>query len=229
MREVVEPFITAWREYLYRVIVTLVTQARASAAAERRRRNTLNYNDLLQLAAKMLRENGDVRRALQQKHRWLFVDEFQDTDPVQAEIIFLLAGREEGASKVPGARVPKVPVPTLGARCQGARRLARSCRCVPARSSSSAIPSSRSIASVAPTSRSTTRSARDLRKTTNADVVVLTTNFRSVAAAVRLGERGASKRRSRLPRRRNRRRLRRFDRPLSRGNGHDDRPKASAP
>jgi ATP-dependent helicase/nuclease subunit A len=92
--DVVQPFITAWREYLYKVIVTLVTQARATAAAERRRRNTLNYNDLLLLAAKMLRENADVRHALQRKYRWLFVDEFQDTDPVQAEIIFLLAADE---------------------------------------------------------------------------------------------------------------------------------------
>ena len=64
------------------------------AAAERRRLNTLNYGDLLNLTARVLRENADVRRALQQKYRWLFVDEFQDTDPVQAEIMFLLAADE---------------------------------------------------------------------------------------------------------------------------------------
>ncbi len=47
----------------------------------------------------MLRENGDVRRALQQKYRWLFVDEFQDTDPVQAEIMFLLAAHEKPSTR----------------------------------------------------------------------------------------------------------------------------------
>ena len=83
--------------YLYRLSVTLLMEARATAAAERRRRNTLNYNDLLLLAAKVLRENDDVRHALQQKFQWLFVDEFQDTDPVQAEIIFLLAAERGGA------------------------------------------------------------------------------------------------------------------------------------
>lgn len=89
--EIIEPFIQAWRQYIYRLSVELLSRARDYAAAERRRLNTLNYGDLLQLAARVLRENGDVRRALAEKYRWLFVDEFQDTDPVQAEIMFLLA------------------------------------------------------------------------------------------------------------------------------------------
>ncbi len=90
----------AWRQYLYRIVVTLLTEARATAAAARMRRNTLTYNDLLFKSAKLLRERADVRKALQAKHRWLFVDEFQDTDPVQAEIVFLLAAEEPEASAV---------------------------------------------------------------------------------------------------------------------------------
>jgi ATP-dependent helicase/nuclease subunit A len=90
----IEPFLDEWRQYLYRLTVTLLAEARHYATAERRRRNTLNYGDLLQLAAEVLRGNADVRRALQSKCRWLFVDEFQDTDPVQAEIIFLLAASD---------------------------------------------------------------------------------------------------------------------------------------
>ncbi len=46
--------------------------------------------------------NADVRHALQQKYRWIFVDEFQDTDPVQAEIMMLLAA-DEGGGLRPGA------------------------------------------------------------------------------------------------------------------------------
>lgn len=88
---VVKPFLTQWRQYIYRIGIILLTRARAQAANDRRRLNTLNYGDLLQLTARVLRENADVRRALQEKCRWLFVDEFQDTDPVQAEIMFLLA------------------------------------------------------------------------------------------------------------------------------------------
>jgi len=50
-------------------------------AAARRRAVTLNYNDLLQYAAALLRDDPTVRAALQDKYRWLFVDEFQDTEP----------------------------------------------------------------------------------------------------------------------------------------------------
>ena len=89
--ETVEPFLKQWRAYVYRLSVALLTRARTHAAAERRRRNSLNYGDLLILTAKVLRENAQVRAALQRKYRHLFVDEFQDTDPAQAEIVFLLA------------------------------------------------------------------------------------------------------------------------------------------
>jgi ATP-dependent helicase/nuclease subunit A len=93
---VVEPYIAQWRQYVYRLSVTLLSRARAAAAAERRRINSLNYGDLLNLTANVLRENEPVRRALQQKFQYLLVDEFQDTDPVQAEILFWLA--EDGAA-----------------------------------------------------------------------------------------------------------------------------------
>ena len=94
---VVQPYLAQWRQYVYRLAVTLLTRARDVAAAERRRLNSLNYGDLLNLSARVLGENLQVRRALQQKYRHLFVDEFQDTDPVQAEIVFLLAA--EGSSQ----------------------------------------------------------------------------------------------------------------------------------
>jgi ATP-dependent helicase/nuclease subunit A len=80
----------------------VLTQAREHAAAERRRVNSLNYGDLLTLTARVLRENGDVRRAMQRKYRHLFVDEFQDTDPVQAEIVFLLAADESQSTAEQG-------------------------------------------------------------------------------------------------------------------------------
>ena len=96
--DVVIPYLTAWRQFVYGRTVTVLVNARALARQERRRRNTLSFNDLLFITADLLRKNADVRRSLQQKYRWLFVDEFQDTDPVQAEIMFLLGGAEDAAS-----------------------------------------------------------------------------------------------------------------------------------
>ena len=93
-RDVVEPYLSQWRQYVYRLSVSMLTRAREHAVHERRRLNTLNYGDLLNVTARVLRENAHVRRALQQKYSFLFVDEFQDTDPVQAEIVFLLAADE---------------------------------------------------------------------------------------------------------------------------------------
>ncbi len=103
LAETVTPFLDAWRQYVYRLSVTLLMRARSFAADERRRRNSLNYGDLLNLTAKVLRENAQVRHALQQKYRHLFVDEFQDTDPVQAEIVFLLAAQEVPSKSVASA------------------------------------------------------------------------------------------------------------------------------
>jgi ATP-dependent exoDNAse (exonuclease V) beta subunit len=55
------------------------------------RAGALDYEDLLIKARDLLKGNGEVRRKLQQDYQRLFVDEFQDTDPLQAEILLLLS------------------------------------------------------------------------------------------------------------------------------------------
>jgi len=69
----------------------LLTEAREDASKQRRRGALLNFTDLLLSASRLLREDFAVREALQRKYRFLFVDEFQDTDPMQLELLFLLA------------------------------------------------------------------------------------------------------------------------------------------
>ena len=120
----VVPYLTAWRQYIYRLSVTLLTRARDYAADERRRRNSLNYGDLLNLTAKVLRENAHVRHALQQKYRHLFVDEFQDTDPVQAEIVFLLAADESDLGLV-GQGLQTLPTTNASTNSSNAVQFAR--------------------------------------------------------------------------------------------------------
>ncbi len=57
----------------------------------------LDYNDLLIRVRDLLRENRDVRVHLQRSIARIFVDEFQDTDPVQADILLLLAADDPDA------------------------------------------------------------------------------------------------------------------------------------
>ena len=69
--------------------------------AESRRRNLLPFNALLLLTRNMLADYPDVRRRISRGLRLLLVDEFQDTDPLQYELVFFLA---EDASGPPAAR-----------------------------------------------------------------------------------------------------------------------------
>jgi ATP-dependent helicase/nuclease subunit A len=49
------------------------------------------FQDLLIWARDMLRDNAAVRGYFQQRYTHLLIDEFQDTDPIQAEIAFFIA------------------------------------------------------------------------------------------------------------------------------------------
>jgi len=58
----------------------------------KRRAGKLDFMDLLLLARDMIRDHAGVREDLQTRFTHIFVDEFQDTDPLQVEIILLLTG-----------------------------------------------------------------------------------------------------------------------------------------
>ena len=60
---------------------------------EKRRAGQLDFMDLLLHARDLLRHDA-ARAALQQLYERIFVDEFQDTDPLQAEILLLLAAAD---------------------------------------------------------------------------------------------------------------------------------------
>jgi ATP-dependent exoDNAse (exonuclease V) beta subunit len=54
----------------------------------------LDFLDLLIKARDLIRNNASVRHELQRRFSHFFVDEFQDTDPLQAEILLLLAAED---------------------------------------------------------------------------------------------------------------------------------------
>lgn len=89
-----ERFLTQWKAYIYKQVLDLLLPLRAEVLAERIKLGRLTQSDLLRLATRLLREDQEVRAHLAQRFRCLFVDEFQDTDPIQAELMLLLTGEK---------------------------------------------------------------------------------------------------------------------------------------
>ncbi len=59
----------------------------------------LDFLDLLLRTRNLVRDRPDVREELQRRFTHIFVDEFQDTDPLQAEILLLLAAADPAMAR----------------------------------------------------------------------------------------------------------------------------------
>ncbi|MCS6926029.1 MAG: UvrD-helicase domain-containing protein [Candidatus Binatia bacterium] len=68
-------------------------------------RGGLDFTDLLLYTRNLLAHSLEVRRYFQRKFDYLLVDEFQDTDPLQAEIMFFLAEQEARAPQWTAVRL----------------------------------------------------------------------------------------------------------------------------
>ena len=72
--------------------------------ARKQRAGKLDFVDLLIHVRDLVRDQPDVRRYLQNRFTHLFIDEFQDTDPLQSEILMLLAADDPQESDWSRAR-----------------------------------------------------------------------------------------------------------------------------
>ncbi|MEP7215314.1 MAG: UvrD-helicase domain-containing protein [Anaerolineaceae bacterium] len=88
-------------------ILRTLRQFTLDRAADRRERGVLQFNDLLVLAARLLRNHRGVRKTMAGRFSHLLIDEFQDTDPLQLEIATLLAA---GADDVEQLKWDEIPV-----------------------------------------------------------------------------------------------------------------------
>ena len=59
----------------------------------KREHNLMDYDDLLLNLALLLRQNEAVRATLSDRYKYIMVDEYQDTNKLQAEIVKLLASK----------------------------------------------------------------------------------------------------------------------------------------
>ncbi|OMD93537.1 hypothetical protein BSK67_16595 [Paenibacillus odorifer] len=85
-------FLQEWREYIYPKLIQFVQPVLGYYKQRRFEAGKLNFQDLLMEAAQLVREHGEVRAYFAERYQRLLVDEFQDTDPIQAELMFLLTG-----------------------------------------------------------------------------------------------------------------------------------------
>ena len=93
--DVARPALRGWREFRHSRALDFLRPAVGFYAERRRAASRLNFQDQLMLTARLLRENPEVRRYFRKRFHPILVDEFQDTDPIQAEILFLLTGTSD--------------------------------------------------------------------------------------------------------------------------------------
>lgn len=92
---VVLPALKGWLEYLHKPIMDFVAEGSRYYEKWRGERGLLNFQDLLKKTAAMMKDSADARAYFKSRITHLLVDEFQDTDPIQAEIIMLLTGADD--------------------------------------------------------------------------------------------------------------------------------------
>ena len=86
----IAPLLQQWKEYCHPIIVEILKAGLKHYEDLKKSRSLVNFQDLLLLTTKLLKKNPEVRQYFQQKYRFLLIDEYQDSDPIQAEMMFLL-------------------------------------------------------------------------------------------------------------------------------------------
>ena len=83
--------ITPEKQTLFLAAYYLVKDVAAAVRGDYLREGLLSFDDLIVKTRNLLKQNLYVRRLLKEKFDALFIDEFQDTDPVQGELLLFLA------------------------------------------------------------------------------------------------------------------------------------------
>ncbi|MGB8958768.1 MAG: UvrD-helicase domain-containing protein [Candidatus Aminicenantales bacterium] len=89
------PALREWREFRHTRALAFLLPGIRFYDEKRRAEARLNFQDQLMRTARLLRDNPEVRRYFRKRFHPILVDEFQDTDPIQAEILFLLTGTDD--------------------------------------------------------------------------------------------------------------------------------------
>jgi len=88
--EYIKPALKKWNLYRHQIILSFLQAGVKHFREQKLEEGKLSFHDLLYITANTLRESPELRKYFQKKYSTIMVDEFQDTDPLQAEIIFYL-------------------------------------------------------------------------------------------------------------------------------------------
>lgn len=88
VRQVLKDDYPHFEEYLEEI-----TALQTAYDAYKSRHNLMDYDDLLLYLRKLLQDVDHVRRTLSDRYRYIMVDEYQDTNRIQADIVRLLAAQ----------------------------------------------------------------------------------------------------------------------------------------
>lgn len=89
-----EEAIEQWAGHLLGYLEEIGRAAKGFAEAKRAQ-SLVDYDDLLFLAEELLRDHPDLRQRFSRHWQYLLVDEYQDTNAVQARLLKLLASEHD--------------------------------------------------------------------------------------------------------------------------------------
>jgi ATP-dependent helicase/nuclease subunit A len=102
-------FLALERSDILRTLLPHVVEWVLSGADQRRHAGKATFQDLLAWSRDLL-QNEDVRRVCRSRWTHIIVDEFQDTDPLQAEIVMMLSATEDWSPQITSWRyAPLIP------------------------------------------------------------------------------------------------------------------------
>ena len=107
----VQAVVTRTQNACVRALAQRVAQLVLDAARARQGDGRLEFHDLLVLARELVRTHPEARAALAGRYQRLFLDEFQDSDPIQVELAVRIAAGASGSQpdwadvRVPAGRL----------------------------------------------------------------------------------------------------------------------------
>lgn len=99
LADVIDEVIERWDNYLHAICMHLLVEAYDAYQTERIDGGKISNDELLIKTRDMLKNSKKARDFFRSEYQYFYIDEYQDTDPVQTEILTLLTATESTIGK----------------------------------------------------------------------------------------------------------------------------------